>query len=365
MLKYKGRTQSMPIKSIKDKISNMASGEILGETTEEEKRKQEEKERKARQPEPRKQAAKPAAKKKEPKPKREPKVKQEPKEKKVTRESLFKRKERPIIDESEPIVDKKKPKEENAKEDKDKAVIKEAVDGYEDVLSILNIKEDINLEVDFESKDLDYIEFSQTTPLGFDFDEVTDFISRVKYILHRYESALKQRNKELIIVASEVKKVERKMVEQNQAKELEKMIGGMTEEERLIEENMDLKVENNTLKMKLIEGDSEAVEKLKKEIKALRAENEMLMREKVQSSAQDDSEDNFRSNQSSESEFKLPNVNNDVKESKGNSLPAFSVPSEIEMPIFDEEDDDLMESKANKDSIELMMEDIGGEYDEG
>lgn len=354
----------MPIKSLKDKINNMASGEILGETTEE-KKKREEEAKKTRQPK-QKRAAEPKTKKPtKQKKERQPKNKQEPKERKVTKESFFKRKERPIIEEvDEPAI--KKHNEIEEEEKKDKIMIKEAIDGYEDVLDILNIKENVDLDVDFESKDLDYIEFSQTTPLGFDFDEVTDFISRVKYTLNKYETALKQRNKEIVIVASEVKKVEQKMVEQNQAKELEKMIGGMTEEERLIEENMDLKVENNTLKMKLIEkgGGSEEIERLKKEIQTLRAENQMLMRSGIQSSAPVE--------ESSESDFKLPSVKEDLKkdtkESKGKSLPAFNVPSEVKMPTYDEEEDDyldeLMGNKKEKDSLDAMMEDIGGDYNE-
>lgn len=126
-------------------------------------------------------------------------------------------------------------------------ILNNAIEGYEDVLAILGIKEEVEVEVDFKSDDMDYVEFSQTTPLGFDFDEVTDFISRTKYTLYKLESALAQRNKDIVTIASEVKKVEQKMMEKNQERELDKMLGGMTEEERLITDNMDLKVEINNL----------------------------------------------------------------------------------------------------------------------
>lgn len=339
----------MPIKSFKDKITNLASGEILGETTEE---KKEEERVSRKQNKPKKQKVEKERKRREPK-ERKPKKSKEgkPKERKVSKESFFKRKE--IINEEE-VVEIKEPVK---KEAEVQNVVKEAVDGYEDVLSILNIKEEIDIDADFKSKDLDYIEFSQTTPLGFDFDEVTDFISRVKYILNKYESALKQRNKELVIVASEVKKVEKKMMEQAQAKELEKMIGGMTEEERLIEENMNLKIKINELESKVLEGnDSDLIAKLKSENDALRAENQMLMKNQISP------------------EVKLPNseLSNSIDEERL-SLPAFNVPENIEMPSFDEDEEDdfldnlMNESKAkkqSKDSFDNMVQSIGGEYDE-
>lgn len=337
----------MPIKSFKDKITNLASGEILGETTEE---KKEEERISRKQNKPKKQKVEKEIKRREPKKSKERK----PKERKVSRESFFKRKE--IINEAneEEVVEIKEPVK---KETEVQNVVKEAVDGYEDVLSILNIKEEIDIDADFESKDLDYIEFSQTTPLGFDFDEVTDFISRVKYTLNKYESALKQRNKELIILASEVKKVEKKMMEQAQAKELEKMIGGMTEEERLIEENMNLKIKLNELESKILEGnDSDLIAKLKSENDALRAENQMLMKNQINS------------------EVKLPDseLSNNI-DGEQSSLPAFNVPENIEMPNFDEDEEDdfldnlMNESEAKKqpeDSFDSMVQSIGGEYNE-
>lgn len=341
----------MPIKSFKDKITSLASGEILGETTEEKK----EERISRKQNKPKKQKIEKERKRREQKEREQKKSKErKPKERKVSRESFFKRKE--IINEAneEEAVEIKEPVK---KETEVQNVIKEAVDGYEDVLSILNIKEEIDIDADFESKDLDYIEFSQTTPLGFDFDEVTDFISRVKYTLNKYESALKQRNKEIIILASEVKKVEKKMMEQAQAKELEKMIGGMTEEERLIEENMNLKIKINELESKILEGnDSDLIARLKSENDALRAENQMLMKSQMNS------------------EIKLPDseLSNNIDEEKS-SLPVFNVPENIEMPSFDEDEEDdfldnlMNESEAKKkprDSFDSMVQSIGGEYDE-
>lgn len=158
-------------------------------------------------------------------------------------------------------------------------IVSNAIEGYDDVLSILGIKEEVEVEVDFTSEDMDYIEFSQTTPLGFDFDEVTDFISRTKYTLHKLESTLSQRNRDIVTVASEVKKVEQKMMERNQERELDKMLGGMTEEERLIADNMDLKVEINNLErekasllreLEEARKDSLLVDELKEELAKLK-----------------------------------------------------------------------------------------------
>lgn len=351
----------MAINSFKDKINKMASGEILGET-------EKEKEEKVVKEKEQKVVKQPSA-PKPPKPKkvkkvREPKEKKvrEPREKKVRKpkESFFSKPEKA---ETTNVVEVTKQAEPAPKESSNKPV-REALEGYEDVLSILNIKESMNLDVDFSSKDLDYIEFSQTTPLGFDFEEVTDFISRVKYSLSKYEAFVAQRNKELVIVASEVKKVEKKMVEQNQAKELERMIGGMTEEERLIEENMDLRVELNNMKAQMVNGgNSSELNKLRTEINILRTENEMLVKNQI----------NSYSNQAKD-DFKLPEPSRDSQKKpeskKGfNPLPAFSEPSNLSMPVYEEEDDfstDNMMKKYNgkNDSLNDMLKDIGGYDDE-
>lgn len=333
----------MPFKSIKNKINSLASGEVLGETTNRNESNQEERQVPKREPKPQKE-----------KTKKEPKPQNTSKERKVSKDSFFKRKEIEVEEEIAPAVKSEESRKQNT-EDSNKILMKESVEGYEDVLSILNIKENVQLKLDFESKDLDYVEFSQTTPLGFDFDEVTDFISRMKYILNKYELTLKQRNKDVVILASEVKKVEQRMVEQNQAKELEKMVGGMTEEERLIEENMDLKVELNNLKMQINNknDNSKVLEKLQKEIEALRAENQILTLKQVQGKDSDS--------------FILPTPESPTPQSK-NTLPSFDIDKGLGLPGFEEDNESLdkfMNSeKPKKDSFESMMDDIGGNYND-
>ena len=192
------------------------------------------------------------------------------------------------------------------------------LDGYKDILAMLGIPLIIDINTEFSSEDLDYVEFTQTQPIGFDFDEVTDFISRVKYNLYKLESALRQRDLEIRRLASEVKRVEEKMIEANQAKELERMIGGMTQEEILIEKNMDLNVQVNELTRKLanFEKDLSANKDLIKEIEVLRSENDILrMNNKIS---------------------KLPSINESVE---------------------DEDIEDI-------DMFVNMLDDIGGLYDE-
>lgn len=352
----------MPIRSFKDKITSLASGEILGETLTD-------KEEKAKKPSPQPEIKKEISKKdpkvksekipKEPNPQSPPVRKSSPqkiKEEKAPKEGgFFKRRKKEDLEEV--VVQEERRVQETSRKsistEKDNKMIREAIAGYEDVLELLNIVEEVRLDVEFTSKDMDYIEFTPTTPLGFDFDEVTDFISRVKYILSKYESALKQRNKDLIIVASEVKKVEQKMVEQNQSKELERMIGGMTEEEKLIEENMDLRVEVNNLKMQLLNnGNASAIKRLENEIEILRAENRMLISKEINSS-ESQSSDNFS----------LPKSGVTSVEAHGNgSLP--SLPNDMSMPNLSDDNlsYDIKETRSpnSMDSIDEMIKNMGG-----
>lgn len=377
----------MPIKSLKQKLSDIASGEILGETLEERRRKAEEKrekdaaqkeiaeakprrEKKVREPKPPKEK-----KVKEPKAPKEKKVKtpRQPKpiERKVSKESIFKRKE-PIIEELEGVVEVVETQPIEESEENEIVVSPEIEAGYKDVLSILNIKEDLKVEVDFQSSDLDYIEFTPTTPVGFDFDEVTDFISRVKYALNRYEAAIKQRNKDLILVASEVKRVERKMVEENEDRELSKIINdNMTEEEALIQENFELKIEIQDLQGKLLNGKNESLEirKLKEEIEVLRAENELLMNTMIDDSKTTSSlpisknkdslpsfdlDDDFE-NLVVESEGKLPLISEDLPPIKTNVFKD----ADIKMPEFVEDDEDILNELINDDDdFDKMMKNL-------
>lgn len=320
----------MAIKSFKEKISNIAGGEILGETdfTEEEKlamkKKGEKKENKKSQAKVR--IRKPEDEEESnnkvniEKPKKtQQKSQKEPKQKKKREKtfSFLKPKQEEEIEENTT----QKTSDVKEKDEEEKTIVKDSIPGYEDVLSILGIKENLSLDVDFTSDQLDYVEFTQTQPLGFDFDEVTDFISRTKYTMYKLESALKQREKDLIRVASEAKKVEQRMIEKNQEKELEKMLGGMTEEERLIEENMDLKVQINELSRKAKDGSNkQEIEKLKREIETLKAENELLIQNKE-------------------------NLNK-PKEKTANKLPS-----------FEDEEKEI-------DMINNMLQDIGGVYDD-
>lgn len=386
----------MPIKSLKQKLSDIASGEILGETLEERRRKAEEKrekdaaqkeiaaakprrEKKVREPKP----PKPPKEKKvkEPKAPKEKKVKtpRQPKpiERKVSKESIFKRKE-PIIEELEEVVEVVETQPIEESEENEIVVSPEIEAGYKDVLSILNIKENLKVEVDFQSSDLDYIEFTPTTPVGFDFDEVADFISRVKYALNRYEAAIKQRNKDLILVASEVKRVERKMVEENEDRELSKIINdNMTEEEALIQENFELKIEIQDLQGKLLNGKNESLEirKLKEEIEALRAENELLMNTMIDDSKSTSSlpisknkdslpsfdlDDDFE-NLTIKSEGKLPLISEDLPP-MGSTQEKTNVfkTADIKMPEFVEDDDEdiLNELINDDDDFDKMMKNL-------
>lgn len=257
----------MPLKSLKDKIASVAGGEVLGDTnvpnsddnkleTKSSKKSDKKETTKGRRITREKSKAKQRSKEK---------VKIETKR----RPSMFNRKKEEV-EEIEEIKDNEVSNVIEEEEEKAHSIsaVRDAVEGYEDVLSILGVKEHLEIDVDFKSDELDYVEFTQTQPLGFDFDEVTHFISLTKYTMHNLEKALKQRERDIVKVASQVKRVEQKMIEANQAKEMERMIGGMTEEERLIEENMELKVTINELNQKIASGanNEEIIKDLKNQI---------------------------------------------------------------------------------------------------
>ena len=267
----------MPLKSLKDKIASVAGGEVLGDTNvpNSDDNKLEAKSSKKSDKKETKKGRRITKEKSKAKPKSKEKAKVETKR----RPSMFNMKKEKV-EEIEEVKDNEVSNIIEEEEEKAHSIsaVRDAVEGYEDVLSILGVKEHLEIDVDFKSEELDYVEFTQTQPLGFDFDEVTHFISLTKYTMHNLEKALKQRERDIVKVASQVKRVEQKMIETNQAKEMERMIGGMTEEERLIEENMELKVTINELNRKLASGaDNEnMIKDLKNQVEVLMSENDML-----------------------------------------------------------------------------------------
>lgn len=354
----------MPIRSLKNKFEQITNGERIGEIESEEELEQREREKKAS-------TSKSKQEKKTPKNTRIPRKemieekdveenkkgglfsKKDKKEKEQKdKKSFFQKKEKPS--ESPEMISKVEQKKEGPRKASELigTVNPEFLeDGYLDVLEILNIKPTSKVDVEMSSNDMDYIEFTQTTPLGFSFEEVTDFIARTKYIYKTYETLIKKRDADVQILASEVKKVEKRMMEQNQEKEMEKMIGGMTEEERLIEENLDLKIKVNELTNKLnspYKEESNLIKELNKKIEILTQENTMLIMSKTKSSNQ--------------------------------SLPSMDLESSdesIDLPLFDisstsrpKDDSDFlsdllqMGSKTKKDEIDpldKMIHQMGGE----
>lgn len=335
----------MPLKSLKDKISNIAGEEVLGSAlTAADKGKPSKPEKAAA---PRRKETKlakivsPDEKEVKEKPVKEKKERQP----KGAFKDLFKQKEKEIEQEEEEL------EQETVAKEKSADIIgemKDIIEGYEDVLLFLGIKEIIEPEVDFNSTQLDYIEFSQTQPVGFDFDEVTDFISRTKYTLHKLESALEQRNRDVVKVASEVKRVEEKMIAANQAKELERMIGGKTQEEIMLEENMELKIQINQLRKQMQLGNSEEINRLNRKIEVLESENQMLQSLSIPKSQKEP--------------VGLPNIpKSTLEKTKKAPEPAKQTQkSNLPLPSFS----DFGENK--EDDFESMLNEIGGLYtDEG
>lgn len=311
----------MSLKSLKDKISNVAGGEILGDASAEEKKKENKQKEEKKKPE------KPKKTKIKKKKKEKPEKKIETKRKSSALHKEEKHEENKVEENEIDTIEEDEEKTQNIN------AVRDAVEGYEDVLSILGVKETLDVDTDFTSDELDYVEFTQTQPLGFDFDEVTDFISRTKYTMHKLESALKQRERDVVKVASQVKRVEQKMVEANQAKEMERMVGGMTQEEILIEENMELKVTINELNKKINsgKGQEELIKELRKQIDLLNSENEML---------------------------KLQNAHKQNKKSPGKQ----GTPGKLPSPLPDITENEDTENK--KEFFEDMLTEIGGMYNE-
>ena len=356
----------MPLKSLKNKFEQITNGERIGEMESEEELEQKERENKNSA------SSRPKQEEKKSKDTRIPRrekieekkgglfSKKDKKEKDAKEKKSFFQKKEKSSEPSEiaPIVEQRREEPRKASEMIGAVKTEFLEDGYLDVLEILNIKPTSKVDVEMTSNDMDYIEFTQTTPLGFSFEEVTDFIARTKYIYKTYETLIKKRDADVQTLASEVKKVEKRMMEQNQEKEMEKMIGGMTEEERLIEENLDLKVKVNDLTNKLnspSKEESSLIKELRKKIEILTQENAMLIM----------SNNGFESEVSGQS---LPAM--EVKENKPTTgLPSFDINSISEPKEKSDFLGDLLKmgSKTNNndemDPMDKMIHQMGGEED--
>lgn len=218
-------------------------------------------------------------------------------------------------------------------------------EGIEDVLAILNISEKANANVPFTANDLAYIEFTQTTPVGFDFDEVADFVERMQYVLILYENALRDRDEDVLKLASEVKKIEKKLVTQNQDKQLEMMMGGASDEELLRDENFQLKLEVESLKEKVrtLSSSTSEINNLKEEIKSLRSENEFLRLDQAKSKVTVD-------------EAGLPVLEKSTKKAK------IANDDMSELPSLDDILGPAPSKKTSGDPMDDMLDSMKGEF---
>lgn len=279
----------MAIKGFKKKLKNIASGETLGDVKVVETKETQVKEKPARN--------KPAKGKVSKKPPKMSELEQRPKV-------------------------AQKPAKETSKD-----TGAEPFPGYKTILEMAEVRLEQNLDLEFNSSDIDYVQFSQTVPEGFDYDEVSDFLSRVKYNTHKLEIALKQRNDDLVKLAREVKAAQDEiaLVKQDMYQ------GDATELEKQIEENVELQIEINTLQAKLAnaaEGTSET-KRLLSEIEALKSENEYLR---------------YELSSNSQPNVELPSIEKDE---------TFELPNlgDNELPALDDDMDKLFDS---------MLDDIGG-----
>lgn len=279
----------MAIKGFKKKLKNIASGETLGDVKVVETKETQVKEKPARN--------KPAKGKVSKKPPKMSELEQRPKV-------------------------AQKPAKETSKD-----TVTEPFPGYKTILEMAEVRLEQNLDLEFNSSDIDYVQFSQTVPEGFDYDEVSDFLSRVKYNTHKLEIALKQRNDDLVKLAREVKAAQDEiaLVKQDMYQ------GDATELEKQIEENVELQIEINTLQAKLAnaaEGTSET-KRLLSEIEALKSENEYLR---------------YELSSNSQPNVELPSIEKDE---------TFELPNlgDNELPALDDDMDKLFDS---------MLDDIGG-----
>lgn len=279
----------MAIKGFKKKLKNIASGETLGDVKVVETKETQVKEKPARN-----RPAKGKVSKKPPK--------------------MSELEQRPKV--------AQKPAKETSKD-----TAAEPFPGYKTILEMAEVRLEQNLDLEFNSSDIDYVQFSQTVPEGFDYDEVSDFLSRVKYNTHKLEIALKQRNDDLVKLAREVKAAQDEiaLVKQDMYQ------GDATELEKQIEENVELQIEINTLQAKLAnaaEGTSET-KRLLSEIEALKSENEYLR---------------YELSSNSQPNVELPSIEKDE---------AFELPNlgDNELPALDDDMDKLFDN---------MLDDIGG-----
>lgn len=120
------------------------------------------------------------------------------------------------------------------------------------VLDLLGIDPEPNLVGLMDSKELEDIEFNITAPTGLDANQVEKVFDKVLNTLIKYENIVKKRQEDFVALVNEIKNLEQKIIEKQTENQLASFITEKTNnEEKLKEELLELKIENNELKEKL------------------------------------------------------------------------------------------------------------------
>ena len=120
------------------------------------------------------------------------------------------------------------------------------------VLDFLGISQEVDLRGLITPQEINDMEFHLIAPTGIDPDEVNDFCERLQRELFNYIDIIKQREIDFKKVLERLDDTEKKLIEKQQESELANfIIDSKSNEEKLKEELLELRLENNELKSKL------------------------------------------------------------------------------------------------------------------
>lgn len=129
------------------------------------------------------------------------------------------------------------------------------------VLELLGISKDVDFSHLISVEDIENAEFSLTAPTGLDPREVEVFCNKLEHDIAQYRAIILNRQEDFVKLLDEVLKLENQLIEKQQESELASfIIDQKSTEEKLKEELLELRLENQELRYKVAQLNKKSIE---------------------------------------------------------------------------------------------------------
>lgn len=151
---------------------------------------------------------------------------------------------------------------------------KNTAEDLKDIYKALNVPQRREVKDMISPEDVKQVQFTPTSPVGLDIDEVEDFVYTIELGFQNYLEVVNEREADVLTLVKEIARIQKIVMELQHEQEMKNLLSGENELDKLKSKITDLTIENRELNSKL----RSAQQRLKTDVstEALMDENDTL-----------------------------------------------------------------------------------------